>query len=160
MKYYITVFLLSMTSLTSNCQKPLILNAFFAKEYMKEAALYNAKIFLIQQVLGMTDEVVKFEIDPLAATTSGELTSLAYKCDSKSKEGLILGFYGTQSNDDGNNYQQYAFLNLPLDKARTILNKISAVIDANHQFITDDPDASNVYFLIDDITFFYFPIDF
>jgi hypothetical protein len=44
--------------------------------------------------LGSTNQVVPFEVIPLAAASSGELTTLLYKCDSKQKEGLILGFYG------------------------------------------------------------------
>lgn len=58
----------------------------FAKEYSKEIALYNSKQFLFKNILGSSPEVVQFEILPLAAASSGELTTLLYKCDSKKRK--------------------------------------------------------------------------
>lgn len=153
MRHFILVLAFSTVSLVVTSQVSVKNNPFLAKEFSKEAALYNAKMFVMQQVLGVSTDVVKFEIDPLAAASSGELTSLAYRCESKSKEGLVLGFYGDRWNDAGVLYQQYAFLNLPLEKARAILNKIEAVIDENYKFITSEDDANNIYYQIDDITF-------
>ena len=37
-------------------------------------------------------DLLKFEIEALAASNSGELTSLVYKCEIQHKEGLVLGF--------------------------------------------------------------------
>ena len=56
----------------------------FAKEYSKEVSLYKAKTFLVEDVLGVTAEPVQFEIDPLAAANSGELTTHVYRSVAKS----------------------------------------------------------------------------
>ena len=53
-------------------------NIWFAKEFSKELAMYKAKTFLIKEVLDIKEDVSKFEIIPLAASTSGELTTLIY----------------------------------------------------------------------------------
>lgn len=125
---------------------------FFAKDFSKEIALYNAKTFLIKDVLGQTNELIQFEIDPLAASNSGELTSLVYRCPSKKKEGLILGFYGLRWNDAGVNYQAYAFKDLPTKEANELLDKIEEVTKDNSKYIDSDPDNNNIYFQYDDIT--------
>ena len=75
-------------------------NYWAAKEFSKDVALFNAKNFLFQKVLGTNADILKFEITPLAAASSGELTTLLYKCDTKQKEGLVLGFYGKFLNLD------------------------------------------------------------
>jgi hypothetical protein len=37
---------------------------------------------------------VRFSIDSLAATESGELPSLVHDCEEKDVSGLVLGFFG------------------------------------------------------------------
>ena len=123
----------------------------FAKEFSKEIALYSAKTFVIKDVLGESKDVVRFEVDPLAAATSGELTTLVYKCESKKQEGLILGFYGNYRNESGVNYQAYAFKNLPINKANELLDKIEKVAAENGKYIDDDVDNNNIYFNYDDL---------
>ena len=68
-------------------------NIWTAKEFSKEISLFKSKEFLFKNVLGSSNQVIPFEVIPLAAASSGELTTLLYKCDAKQKEGLILGFY-------------------------------------------------------------------
>lgn len=58
----------------------------FAKEYSKEIALYKSKQFLFKNILDSSPEVIQFEISSLAAASSGELTTLLYKCDSKKRK--------------------------------------------------------------------------
>jgi len=134
-------------------QVPVSSRIYFAKEFSKEITLYRVKSFLIEEVLGSSDKVVKFSIDPLAATKSGELTSLSYQCEDKNKEGLILGFYGNKWNKEGVTYQAYAFKNLPKDKATDVLNKLGVLIKEHSKFIDADDDNNNVYFHYDDMTF-------
>lgn len=122
----------------------------FAKEYSKEIALYNSKQFLFKNVLGSSGEVIQFEMTPLAAASSGELTTLLYKCESKKKEGLILGFFGNYWNDAGVLYQGYAFKNFEKDQATEFLNKIQLAIDNNIKFLKSEPE-NNIYFNYDDI---------
>ena len=58
--------------------------------YDKEISLYRAKEFLMNKVLGVDSKVIKFEMDPLAPTSSGELTTLVYKCEEKKTEWTYL----------------------------------------------------------------------
>ena len=126
-------------------------NVWVAKEYSKEIALYNSKNFLFKNVLGTSTEVIQFEIIPLAAASSGELTTLLYKCESKQKEGLVLGFYGNYWNDAGVLYQGFAFKNFEKNQAIEFLNKIQAAIDDNRKFINSEFDNNNIFFKYDDI---------
>ena len=126
-------------------------NIWAAKEFSKDIALYNSKNFLYKDVLGTSSEVIQFEVIPLAAASSGELTTLLYKCESKQKEGLILGFYGMKWNDAGVVYQGYSFKNLDKNQAIEFLNKIQEAIDNNSNFLRDEADNNNIYFKYDDI---------
>lgn len=126
-------------------------NVWVAKEFSKDVALYNSKNFLFKTVLGSTNEIVQFEIVPLAAASSGELTTLLYKCESKQKEGLVLGFYGNYWNDAGVLYQGYAFKNFEKNQAIEFLNKIQTAIEDNKKFINDQADNNNIFFKYDDI---------
>lgn len=122
----------------------------FSKEFSKEISLYKAKAFVMNEIFDASEDVVQFEIDPLAATTSGEITSLVYTCKTKSKEGLLLGFYGDYWNDAGVVYQGFAFKDLPKDKALELLNKITRTIEEQKEYLSKSID-NNVCFQYDDI---------
>ncbi|MBI1223854.1 MAG: hypothetical protein GC192_01340 [Bacteroidetes bacterium] len=126
-------------------------NLWYAKEFSKEEALYQSKNFLFEKILGASTEVVQFEVIPLAASSSGELTTLLYKCESKQKEGLILGFYGNYWNDAGVIYQGFAFKNFEKNQAVEFLNKIQVAIKQNSKFLNDEKDNNNIYFRYDDV---------
>ena len=126
---------------------------YFAKEFSKDEALYKAKDYVMKQVIGIEKKLVKFDIDPLAAASSGELTSLVYGCEEKNLSGLVLGFYGNQWNDAGVIYQAYAFKNFPKDKALEILSKIDKYIDDESKYLSADSDNNNMFFQYDDMTF-------
>lgn len=126
-------------------------NIWVAKEFSKDIALYNAKEFLFKKILGSTTEVVQFEIIPLAAASSGELTTLLYKCENKQKEGLVLGFYGNYWNDAGVLYQGYAFKNFEKNEAIEFLNKIQTAIEDNKKFIDQEAENNNIFFKYNDI---------
>ena len=127
-------------------------NVIYAKEYSKELSLYKAKSYVISDILGNSNKVVKFEIDPLAATGTGEVTSLVYKCEELNKEGLILGFYGDYWNDSGVVYQGFGFKNLPKEKALELLNKIEKAKTEFSSYLSDDTDNHNIYFNYEDIS--------
>ena len=117
----------------------------------KPCFMYKSKASC--DLLGASNAVVKFEIDPLAATASGELTSLVYKCEELNKEGLILGFYGDYWNDAGVVYQGYGFKNLPKEKALELLQKLEEAKENFNKYLSDDTDNNNIYFTYDDLTF-------
>ena len=122
-----------------------------AKEYSKEISLFNSKSFLFKDVLGVSENILEFEVIPLAATSSGELTTLLYKCDSKQKEGLILGFYGNYWNEAGVLYQGYAYKNLNKDKAIEFLDLIYSSIENHAKFLKESNDNNNIVFKYDDM---------
>ncbi|WP_282074092.1 hypothetical protein [Polaribacter atrinae] len=126
---------------------------YFAKEFSKDVSLYKAKNFVMSEILGIEEKLTKFEIDPLAAASSGELTTLVYKCEEKEISGLVLGFYGDRWNESGVSYQAYAFKNLPLKKALEILSKLEKFIEDESKFLSEDYDNNNMFFKYEDITF-------
>ena len=126
-------------------------NVWTAKEFSKEISLFKSKEFLFKNVLGSTEQIVPFEVIPLAAESSGELTTLLYKCETKNKEGIILGFYGDYWNEAGVLYQGYSFKNLEKDKAIEFLNKIVASIEENKKFLNENGDNNNIFFKYDDM---------
>lgn len=126
---------------------------YFAKEFSKDQALYKAKDYVMKNVIGIEKKLIKFDIDPLAAASSGELTSLVYSCDEKNLSGLVLGFYGSRWNDAGVVYQAYAFKNLPEMNALEILSKLDKYIDEESKYLSADSDNNNMFFQYDDMTF-------
>ena len=123
----------------------------YAKEFSKEESLYKAKAFLFRDILGSKSEVTQFEVVPLAAASSGELTTLLYKCESEEKEGLVLGFFGNYWNETGVVYQGFAFKNFDKDAAAEFLDKIQDAIDSNLKFLRKSTDNNNIVFRYDDI---------
>ena len=126
-------------------------NLFQAKEFSKDISLFKAKTFLIHNVLKTSESTSQFEAIPLAAASSGEMTTLLYKCESQNKEGLILGFYGEYWNDAGVVFQGYGFKNLSKDQAFEFLNKIESEIDKNNKFLKSNNDSNNIVFEYDDL---------
>lgn len=126
-------------------------NLWYAKEFSKDIALFHAKNYLFRDILGISNEIVKFEVIPLAAANSGELTTLLYKCENKQKEGLILGFFGNYWNESGVVYQGYMYKNLSVDQASDFLNKIQEAIENNKNFLSNSVDNNNIYFKYEDI---------
>ena len=126
-------------------------DVWLAKEFSKEQALYNSKNFLFKNVFKTSTEPTKFEVIPLAAASSGELTTLLYRCSITSQEGLVLGFYGEYWNDAGVVYQGFAFKNFDKKQAIEFLDKIQKVIDDESKYLKDDSDTNNVVFKYDDV---------
>ena len=135
MKRNITFTLLLITNISFGQFS--LSNTIFAKSYSKEESLYKSKSYVIDKIIGSSSDPVQFEIDPLAATSSGELTSLVYECDSKKLEGLLFAFYGDYWNDAGVVYQGYGFKNFNKEDALTMLSKIDKIINIK--------DALNIY---------------
>jgi hypothetical protein len=152
MKIKLTIAILFLANSFANCQVTgNRQNFWLAKEFSKEVALFNTKNYLFKNVLGSSSEVVQFEVLPLAAAKSGELTTLLYKCDNKQKEGMVLGFYGDYWNDAGVVYQGFGFKNFEKTKTLEFLQKIQEAIDNNSKFLKKDGDNNNVFFKYDDI---------
>ena len=145
-----------LISTISFSQVPESSGFYFAKEFSKDIALYKAKDHLMKQVIGVDEKLIKFEIDPLASASSGELISLVYSCDEKKLTGLLLGFYGSRWNEAGVVYQAYAFKNLPKSNALEILSKLDKFIDDESKYLSADSDNNNMFFRYEDMTFLIF----
>ena len=127
-----------------------------AKEFSKDVAQFRAKSFLYRNILGVSENIAKFELIPLAAASSGELTTLLYKAADKNKEGLLLGFFGDYWNDSGATFQGYAFKNLDKEEAYEFLNKISDAIEENDKYLRENSDNNNIYTSYKDIDIIIF----
>jgi hypothetical protein len=124
----------------------------YSKEFSKDLLLDKAKAFVMKEVLSSTEGAVSFEIEPLGTATEKEVNSMVYKSASKSKEGLLLVFYGDYWNSSGVLIQGFAFKNLPKVKAVGLLSVISRTIEEQKDYLSKNPDNNNVYFQYDDIT--------
>jgi hypothetical protein len=150
----IVTYNLSLSQVSSPYySKPFFKGFFTAKGYSKELSIFRAKEFVINDILGLSDNFGRFELEALAASGSGELTSLIYNCPDKKESGLILGFYNDYWNDNGVIYQGYKFKNFPRDRALELFNKIDSVGDANSKYLTEDPNSANVFFTYEEIIF-------
>ncbi len=148
MKHLFLLMIFACCILSGNAQ---VAGYWYAKEFSKDISLYKAKAYLFGDVLGSTPEVTQFEVIPLAAASSGELTTLLYKCESNEKEGLVLGFYGDYWNETGVVYQGFGFKNFDKDAATEFLDKIQSAIDANVKFLRKNTDNNNIVFRHDDM---------
>lgn len=149
------IFILLVVTNSVSAQIPF--NAgLLAKEYSKEVSLYRAKAFVMHHVLGQTNDAIKFDVDPLVASTSGELTTLVYKCDSKNKVGLLLGFNGTRWNETGVVYQEFSFRNLAIKEAQEFCEKVEIALKVNADYLEKDHDNNNIYFTYNDIDILMF----
>ena len=151
LKLFFLLMIFSFSKSYSQVSATTSSNIWYAKEFSKDIALYHAKTFLINNVLEISSDVVKFEVIPLAAANSGELTTLLYKCETKKKEGLVLGFFGNYVNESGVLYQGYSYKNLNVAEASEFLNKIQEAIDNNENFLRNSIDTNNIYFKYNDI---------
>lgn len=148
------ILLMCLATINAFCQVRQTDDNFFqAKEFSKDIALFKAKEFVMEKIIGVTTELTKFEIDPLAASSSGQLTSLVYSCKEKNLSGLVLGFYGDRWNQAGVVYQAYSFKHLTEVKAIELLNKIDNFMSENLKYLNSSSDNNNIFFKYDDMTF-------
>ena len=131
---------------------------YFSKEFSKDISLFKSKKFLMNNVLKVTENITEFTITPLAASSSGELTTLIYKCEEKSKKGLILGFYGNYWNKQGVVYQGFGFKNFSEKEATEFLTKIETSIENHKEFLKKDDNNNNIIFSFNDINVMVYTI--
>jgi len=116
-----------------------------------DISLVKSKTYFIKEILNSPKEVIQFEFDRIASSTSGDLTSFIYKCPGKNKEGLILAFYGDYWNDAGDIYKGYIFKDLPKEKAIEFLSKVAKTVEEQRDFLSKTSN-SNVHIEYDDMT--------
>jgi hypothetical protein len=130
----------------------------FGKSWSKEVSVDLSKTYIVNEILGPSNTPIKFETDPSAASTSGELTSLVYNCSEKNKTGLLLAFYGTAL-QGGVSHTGFAFKEIPKAKALEVLKNLVSVIEANQKYFREDWNNHNVYFMSGDMTFIIYTVN-
>ena len=150
-KYFLVVYVILSISYSQ---------VYLAKEWSRDKALYKAKEYVMTEIIGVNPYVTKFEIDPLAAASSGELTTLVYKCEQKKISGLVLGFYGNKWNEYGTVYQAFAFKNFNEKKALEMLATLDKHISDHTKYLKSDYDNNNFFFKFDDLTFLVYYVGF
>ena len=148
-KYLLFTFL--VFQITFSQVKQEIGNVLGVKAFNKEISLFRGKAFVIKEVLGVNNNVTKFELDPMEAASSGELTTLYYNCDALNKEGLVLGFYGDYVNEFGLLLQGYAYKNFDKKQGLELLQKIEDAKTENADYLREDSDNHNIYINFDDV---------
>ncbi|MEO8590828.1 MAG: hypothetical protein ABI432_15740 [Flavobacteriales bacterium] len=125
--------------------------SYAAQHESAEFALFKAKQFLIENLFTVDGNAIEFVVDPLHASTTGELTTLVYECKEQKLSGLLLAFYGTYWNEAGVTFTGYGFKNLKAEQAAALLKKISEEATKHEAFLRADGDNNNISFTFDDI---------
>ncbi|MDM1505375.1 hypothetical protein HX089_05275 [Myroides odoratimimus] len=151
-KIYLLIMFLFGTSIYAQVASPSRGSFYWnEKEFSKDIALFRAKFFLFNDVLGKSEKINTFEVIPLASASSGELTTLLYRSEEKAREGIVLGFYGSYWNDSGVVFKGYAYKDLDKDDALEFLDKISSALNDYSKFLKSNTDNNNIYFSYKDI---------
>lgn len=143
-------FILFLLLITVNSYSQINFSFIRAQEYNKEKAQFLAKKFISNEILDIKNNTVKFELDPLTAAQTGDLITLYYNCLEQKKEGLLFCFFGEYWDQNGTEYQGYAFKNLDTVKALELLTLIQNSMDKNEKFLKDDSN-NNIVFKYDDL---------
>jgi hypothetical protein len=125
-----------------------------AKEFSKETASFYAKSFLFNEVFDSTDainDIIVFDVLPLAAANSGELTTVFYKTKKGNKEGLLLCFWGDKWNKYGVVYKGYSFKNLNKEIALDLMSFITSTVEGYKYDLGND--ETNLHFKKEGINF-------
>jgi hypothetical protein len=132
-------------------QVPTSLGFTLSDEFSESNSVVKAQGFLLKEILKSSEDVVRFKLERIASSRSGDLTSLIYKCEEKKTDGLILAFYGDYWNDAGDIYKGFVFKNLPGNEALEFISQISRTMEEQKEFLSKDND-NNVCFQYDDLS--------
>ena len=70
----------------------------FAKEWNKELSVFYGNAYLTKNVFKYNaDNILRFETDPLAASNSGEITTVLYKTENGDNDRVFHITYGTKT---------------------------------------------------------------
>lgn len=124
------------------------------KTIAKEIAQFRSKEYIINHIIGDTNgQDIQFETESLASDDSAGLISIAFNCNALNEKGLLLAFFGPNTDSNGNLMDAYAFRYIPLKEAQDLFKKIDKLKDDNKRYIASDNDVNNVYTEFEDIKF-------
>lgn len=122
------------------------------KSYSKDVALYRAKEFLMSNVLDTNDRSIEFEVIPLVAEASGELTTLIFNCEEQNKSGLIIGFFNDKwLNPTGVNVESYSFKVFNEEQATEFIDLINKEVDKSWKFLKKNWNNNNLIVRYQDV---------
>lgn len=150
----LTLLFFVMFSLSLKSQS--INHSYFSTVWDKDTSVFYGNEFLTKNIFKSAgNDVLKFQTVGLAASNSGEITTVLYKTEDGNSEGLLLCFYGSYVNEAGILYTGYGFKNLDKEKAFEFLNLVQKNIDENKDYLTKGGTnafaGNNIYFKYDDI---------
>lgn len=124
------------------------------KTLAKEIAQFRSKEFIINEIIGPTNgKDIRFETESLASDNSAGLITIAFNCNEVNKRGLLLAFFGPNTDPNGNLMDAYGFKYIPLKEAQDLFKRIDEVKEKNKKYMSSDSDVNNVYIEHDDIKF-------
>lgn len=149
--------LLFLTLFSVNVYSQNIWAGAFAKEWNKEFSVFYSNEYLTKNIFKSKGEnVLKFQTEALAASNSGEITTVLYRTEDNEIEGLLLCFYGSRWNDAGVVYTGYGFKNFDREKAFSFLNILQKNLDEHKDYLTQGGttaySGNNIFFKFEDIS--------
>jgi len=125
-----------------------------AKEVAKEISQFRSKEYIVNYIIGPTNgKEIKFETESLASDDSAGLISVAFNCNEVNERGLLLGFFGSNRDANGNVGRAYGFRYIPLEDAKKILTSLDDVKEKHRDYMKSDNDVNNIYTEFENIKF-------
>ncbi|MDO5978443.1 hypothetical protein [Flavivirga spongiicola] len=130
------------------------------KAVAKEIAQFRSKEYIINHIIGRTNgKDIQFETESLASDDSSGLVSIAFNCNELNEKGLLLAFFGPNTDTNGQLKDAYGFRYIPLKKAQDLFMRIDKVQDDNKKYMSSDNDVNNVFIEFEDIKFIIYRDD-
>lgn len=124
------------------------------KAMAKEISQFRSKEYIINYIIGPANaKDIRFETESLASDNSAGLISVAFNCDEINKRGLLLAFFGSNRDANGQIGNTYGFRYIPLLQAQDLLKRIDGLKDKHKDYMKDENDVNNVYIEHEDIKF-------
>ena len=127
------------------------------KEMAKQISQFRSKEYIINNIIGPANgREIKFETESLASDNSGGLISVAFNCDEVNHRGLLLGFFGENRDSNGYLGNAYGFRYLPLDEAKSILERLEKIRNDHSKYLSESTNVNNVYVEHEDLKFVFY----
>ena len=127
------------------------------KEAAKQISQFRSKEYIINNIVGEAGtKEIKFETESLASDNDGGLISVAFNCDDVNERGLLLAFFGENRDPTGYIGNAYAFRYLPLDEAKSVLERLQKIREDHSKYLSADNNVNNVYVQHKEIKFVFY----
>ena len=124
-----------------------------SQEESKKITEYYCKQYIVDEVLKIPDrQSIEVYIDAITASTSGEITTVLYKCSSLKKKGVVLAFWNDYI-DILLPYKGFGFCNLEIEKANILFNDLEALMNQENLILANI--TGNKVFKSDNITLLF-----